>query len=142
MKQIKILLFFVLFFITSTNKIKTQNVIITKNCEGTNFPFKNINVVAPDSVKRGDSIVFQIYGEADSEVEIFKLKIQASINNNLVYNKTEDTPYANLSEGDGYDYTHTQSVPIFAPTGDYSIRISLVDKNMNEVSCFIGLFSL
>ena len=54
----------------------------------------------------------------------------------------EDTPYANLSEGDGYDYSHTQSVPIIAPPGNYSIRISLVNKNMKDVSCLSGEFSL
>lgn len=109
-----ILILFALFSIINPHffgKLKGEvNVII--NCEGTNLPFKNIEVNAPAIISRGNSIDFKVYGEADSQVEISKLKIQASINGNLVYTKTEDTPYANLSEGDGYDYSHTQSVLI------------------------------
>jgi len=140
-----LIVFSILFIITSENslfKFKTGEVVVINNCEGKDLPFKNIKVDAPSTINRGNSIVFKVYGEADSPVEIYKLKIQALINNNLVYSKMEDTPYANLSEGDGYQYTHTQSVPIIAPSGNYSIIISLVNKNSQEVSCLNGKFTL
>ncbi|XP_031116355.1 putative phosphatidylglycerol/phosphatidylinositol transfer protein DDB_G0278295 [Ipomoea triloba] len=116
-----------------------------KYCSETNYAMKVTGAdITPFPVKRGDNVTFTITAATDNGILGGKLVINGLYYGINIYDETYDIcAKTSCPISTGYFVlSHTQNLPPYSPTGDFSLKMTILDEEDNELTCFAFDFTV
>ncbi|GAB2226846.1 hypothetical protein Droror1_Dr00008639 [Drosera rotundifolia] len=100
--------------------------------------------ISPDPVARGQPATFSISAATGKAISGGKLAIDVAYFGWHVHSETHDLcseTSCPVTSGD-FVIAHSQVLPGYTPPGSYSLKMTIVDENKNQLSCIGFDFSI
>lgn len=116
--------------------------ITTKICmEETKFKITR-TAITPEEIIKGDDIAMKVMGEAQEDLVIKSLFVQAKFNDVNIFSDLKDQGSVELEDGDSFTYDYSASVPSFTPAGSWNIYLYLKNDKNENISCLLCHFDM
>nr|GME18010.1 putative phosphatidylglycerol/ phosphatidylinositol transfer protein DDB_G0282179 [Ipomoea batatas]GME18011.1 putative phosphatidylglycerol/ phosphatidylinositol transfer protein DDB_G0282179 [Ipomoea batatas] len=116
-----------------------------KYCSETNYAVKVTGAdITPFPVKKGENVTFTLTAFTDKGMSSGKQVISVLYYGIDVYDETNnicEVTSCPINAGT-FELSHTQKLPAYAPTGDFGLRMTMLDDEGKELTCITFDFSI